>query len=107
MNLSGILVVTQPTNLDALVALLDQQPGIEVHHTDPSSGRIILVQEAESVDEEVAGLKRLKRLPGIVLAELVYHYFGEGQPQHSDPDPGELDPLTGLNSPEVVDYLNS
>jgi len=61
------------------------------------------------VDDEVAGLERLKRVPGVVLAELVYHYFGETQPQHSDPDPdpGLPDPLTGLNSPEVVDFLNS
>ncbi len=77
MNLSGILVVTRPQRLEALVSTLNALPGVAVHHSDPQTGRIVVVQEADSVDAEVAGLRRIQSLPGVALAEMVYHYFGD------------------------------
>jgi nitrate reductase NapD len=81
MNLSGILVIVPPEQIEAATSRLNTLPGVEVHHTDPASGRMVVVQEAESVDEEVAGLSRIKALPGVMLAELVYHYFEEAPPE--------------------------
>lgn len=99
MNLSGILVVATPQNLGAVVADLTALPGVEVHHTDPPSGRIIVVQEAESIDEEVAGLKRIKQLSRVVMAEMAYHYFAE-DPQNYPPER-----VAALDGPNVPDYL--
>ncbi len=52
---------------------------------DPVTGRFVVVQEAESVDAEIAGLSRLKALPGVTLAEMVCHYFEDGSGQAAAP----------------------
>ena len=75
MNVSGILVVVPPHQVSSSTASLNAIPGVSVHYTDPGTGRIIVTQEAETTSDEIVGLKRIKALPNIVLAELVYHYF--------------------------------
>ena len=77
MNVSGILVVVSPSELEAGIAALNGLPGVEVHHTDAATGRIVVTQEAETVNDEVDGLKRIKALPGVAMAEMVYHYLDE------------------------------
>lgn len=95
MNLSGILVVTPPQELETTQEALNALDGVEVFHTDPQTGRMVVVQEAESVDDEVAGLQRIKALPGVSVAEMVYHYFGDeaqtsGASESPDPVPNRL-----------------
>lgn len=89
MNVSGILVVVPPSQLEEAKARLEALPGVEVHHVEPTSGRIVVVQEAGSVDEEVAALSRIKALKGVTLAEMVYHVFEETPPEW-DAVPSEL-----------------
>ncbi len=89
MNVSGILVVARPSQLAEVKARLEGLPGVEVHHVEEASGRIVVVQEAESVDQEVAALSRLKALKGVMLAEMVYHFFDETPPEW-DAVPSEL-----------------
>ena len=81
MNLSGILVVTAPGRFDECLAAVAALPAVEVFHRDPATHRFVVVQEADSIDGEMAGLLRLKAVPGVALAEMVYHYFAEGEPQ--------------------------
>lgn len=81
MNLSGILVVVPPSQVEEAKVRLGELPGVEVHHVEPQSGRIVVVQEAESVDAEVAALSRIKSLKGVMLAEMVYHVFDETPPE--------------------------
>jgi nitrate reductase NapD len=54
---------------------LEQLEGVDVHYSDPDSGRIVVTQEAETIAAEVEGLKRIKALPRVILAEMVYHCF--------------------------------
>ncbi len=75
MNISAILVVVPVTEFDTAGDRLEALPGVEVRHTDPATGRLLVIQEAADVGAEVEGLKRIKALPGIILAEMVYHYF--------------------------------
>lgn len=77
MNLSGILVVAQPQWLQGVIEALEAQPGIEVHQVDDATGRIVVVQEADGVDAEAEGLERIRALPHVVLAQMVYHYFAD------------------------------
>lgn len=77
MSLSGILVVARPERLATVIRELAALPGVEVHQVDEPTGRIVVVQEAEGVDAEVEGLKRIQATPGVALATLVYHYFGD------------------------------
>ena len=77
MNMSGILVVVAPDNLSASIDDLNSLTGIDVYHSDPETGRLVIVQEAENVGAEVQGLKRIKKLPYVRFAEMVYHYIAE------------------------------
>lgn len=105
MNMSGILVVTSSEEINQVCDALNAIEGVEVFHTDESSGRIIVVQEAENVNDEVSGLKRIKKVPGVVMAEMVNHYFGESSNQETMADlPEDIDEMTGLNS--VPAFLN-
>jgi nitrate reductase NapD len=90
MNVSGILVVVPPEYIDSMVEQLNQLEGIDVHHRDDSSGRIVITQEAEHIHDEVDGLKRIKALPHVILAEMVYHCFEEDD-ELFEPVPPELD----------------
>ncbi len=100
MNYSGILVIVPPAELEATVVRLEELPGVEVHHRDPESGRLIVVQEAPTVGAEVDGLKRIKSLPHIVLAEMVEHHFEEDE-EIINGIPDDLE--DGL--PEVPEFL--
>ena len=58
----------------------------------------------ESVDSEVEGLKLIKSVPGVVVAELVYHYFAEDESNTVPPstEPG----IAGGISDSVLRRLN-
>ncbi len=104
MNLSGIAVSVQPRSFDETVDLLNSLPGVEIHHQDLNSGRVVIVQEADSIDAEVEGLKRIKAIAGVVVAELVYHYFADDQGMDNQTPP-ELDAASGI-SESVLQRLN-
>lgn len=107
MNLSGILVVTKPEWQAQVVESLNALEGLEVHQVDSATGRIIAVQEAGDVYAEVEGLKRIKALPHVIMAEMVYHYIAEDEKTYADV-PAELDEhQAGFVDGAVPSYLNS
>jgi nitrate reductase NapD len=75
--LSGIVVRTTADRVAAVAAALAALPGVEVYRTDVDSARIVIVQEAASIDAETDGMRRIQALPGVIDASLVYHYFGD------------------------------
>jgi len=87
MNLSGIVVVVPAAHVEAAIGALGQLPGVEVHHTDRATGRIVVTQQATSVGAEVEGLRRIQALPNVILAEMVYHYFESQEEQSRAPNP--------------------
>ncbi|MFO1195981.1 MAG: chaperone NapD [Burkholderiaceae bacterium] len=86
MNYSGIAVLAEPTAVPDVVDALRALPGVEVHQVDAATGRIVVVQEAEHVDAEMAGFASIRSLAGVVSADLVCHYFGDGDAPPPDPD---------------------
>jgi len=104
MNISGILVIVPPAHVNVTIAALDCLGGIDVHQSEPETGRIIITQEAETIQSEVEGLKRIKALPHVILAEMVYHCFEEDK-ELVEGIPPELDELEGMN--QVPPFLNS
>lgn len=104
MNVSGILVVVPPEHLAASIEALGRLEGVDVHQSEPETGRIVVTQEAETIHSEVEGLKRIKGLPHVILAEMVYHCFEEDG-EVVDAIPPELDELEGVN--QVPPFLNS
>ena len=87
-----------------MVNHLNGMDGIDVHHIEAATGRIVITQEAATIREEVDGLKRIKALPGIILAEMSYHNFEEDQ-ELVDAIPAELDD-EGLAAANIPAYLN-
>ena len=73
MHYSGILVVTGLNETADCVADLEALPGVEVHFSYPQSGRIILVQETETVEAQEEGFRRIQALPRVRMAALVEH----------------------------------
>ena len=104
MNISGILVVVPPQRVVSTIERLRALPGIEVHHVDATSGRIVITQEAASISAEVEGLKRIRVLPHIILAEMSYHYFEEDGELLDNIPPG-LDDVSAEPF-DVPGYLN-
>jgi len=96
MNVSGILVVVPTEHVTASIESISHLNGVEVQHCDMETGRIIVTQEAETIPAEVDGLKRIKALPHVILAEMVYHCFEEDS-ELSAGIPPELDQLEGIN----------
>jgi periplasmic nitrate reductase NapD len=92
MNYSGIVVICRPDEVPAVADRLGELPGVEVHYREQEQGKIVVVQEAETVAAEMDGIKRIKRLPGVILADMMYHYFEE--------DPGILDGLATRREPD-------
>ena len=107
MNLSGILVVAHPEWLGQVVDALNTLDGVEVHQIDHATGRIVAIQEAVDIHSEIEGIQRIKGLPHVIVAEMVYHYFAEDARSY-EAIPPELEPQKeGFESSAVPAYLNS
>jgi nitrate reductase NapD len=106
MNLSGIVVFVPPARLAESVAALNALAGVEVHHTQAESGKVVVVQEAETVHDEIEGLKRIKALPGVIAAELVYHYFADDPALGRNPA-SDLSALDGMELERVPEALRN
>ena len=104
MNISGILVISAREHIAEVCEQLRNLPGIEIHYVDEDTGRIVITQEADTIGAEVDGLKRIRSLPHIVLAEMSSHYFEEDR-ELIDAIPAELD-NEALENHDVPAYLN-
>jgi nitrate reductase NapD len=107
MNLSGILVISTASEIDALIDALNVMPDVEVFYIDRDNSKLIVVQEAKFIRDEVDGLKKIKKLPGIVFAEMVYHYIAEDESLVPENIPDDLDEYTDLYQSAVPAYLNN
>ncbi len=72
--IAGIVVRTLPVELEDVADRLARLPGIEVHHVEISSGRVVVTLETEHADLGGAELERLRDVSGVVSVELVYQY---------------------------------
>jgi len=81
VHYSGILVVTDPERMNACAGQIEDLAGVEVRHRYPDEGRMILVQESESVEDQEQGLRTIRAISGVQLAELVYHHVDRNVPE--------------------------
>ena len=73
-SVSGLCVTARPEDLAAVTGLLNGLAGVEVHASDPDSGRLVVVQECASVEAHQNRLREIQALPGVLTADLVMHY---------------------------------
>ena len=98
MNISGIMVTALPEHVAEVAQSLSALHGLEVFQADVASGKLVVVQEAGSVGEEVEGFKRIRAVTHVIAADLVQHYFEEDSELiHAIPD--GLDGLEGIRVP--------
>lgn len=81
-HLAGVLIVTSPGRLEALVTQINEFPGCEVHHCQHERDRCVAVLESEDADGHEDALRRIRALEGVVVAAPVFHYVDmEGVPK--------------------------
>lgn len=86
MNISAIAIRIHPERFDICCATLEERNGVEVYHTDRGSSQIVVIQEANYVDDEIDGLRGIQELPGVLNANLVYHYFEDEASSEAHPE---------------------
>jgi nitrate reductase NapD len=101
VSISGIVVVVPPNRIDECASALRALPGVDMHHRDTRSGKLVVTLETDSVEAEVEGLKRIKTLPHVILAEMVYHYCGEDSRASAGSAEGET---TRTGVPSALDH---
>jgi nitrate reductase NapD len=99
--------MAKPESHGLVVTALNALEGVEVHQVDAASGRIVVVQEAEDIHAEIAGVKRIKALPHVIMAEMVYHYLAEDDRAYEAMPPELIEQQDGFESCAVPAYLNS
>lgn len=78
MNLSSVLVYSNPTYLDTVMEALALLPGVEVYHHCRATGRVVLIQEQVDSEQQINGLQDIKSVAHVMAAEMVYHYVEDG-----------------------------
>lgn len=75
MNYSSVVITlaagAESRSLKALSAL----EGLEVHHVDEASRRVVAVIEAETTGLEADVFERIRRTEGVIDVSLHAHYF--------------------------------
>ncbi len=74
MNIAAVLVATQPEKTNELNDQINNFPWSEVHYVE-DSGRMIVTIEGDSSEEDVERLKIIKKLAGVLSADMIEYYF--------------------------------
>lgn len=85
-SIAGVVVRSRAVDLPQVVARLATLPGVDVHHIEASSGRVVITLEADQDGHDEAQLERVRREPGVLSAELIYHYVEPPLPRAGQPD---------------------
>ena len=72
LHISSLLVHVRPTALAEVHTAVTALDGIEVHGSSPQ-GKIVVTLETASESGIVERLAALRKLPGVLSADLVFH----------------------------------
>ena len=73
MDISSLLIHTQPERAEQVHAQLEQLPGVEVHAAT-ADGRLIVTLEKSDGREMSRAFEQLGAIPGVLATTLVYHH---------------------------------
>jgi nitrate reductase NapD len=79
MNLSSLVVDTQPNQVSAVCAALRQWPGVEVQIAT-EQGKLIVIVETSSDEQTTDIFARINALDGVMAVAMVYHQY-ESEPE--------------------------
>ena len=97
MNVSSVVITTNPDKVEEVVQMLKDSGLCEVYFYD-EKGRIVVVIEGEDVNEETFKLREIQHLPNVLTANMVFAYSEEEWQSASE----YLEKLSN----EVPDMLN-
>ena len=80
MNISSVVLHSNPRKRARVRAALAQLPGVEIH-ADPDDGRFILTIEDTSGSAPESIFVQLQQIDGVLNASLVYQYCDDTNPQ--------------------------
>ncbi|MBP6483150.1 MAG: chaperone NapD [Rhodoferax sp.] len=72
MNISSVIVIPRPEQIDQVIVLLAAHPGVEVAAVSPE-GKIIITIETEGDRETVQLYEAISLTDGVMSASMVYH----------------------------------
>lgn len=73
-SVSGLCLMVRPEHLDDVESKLADLEWVDVYARDQTSGRLIVVQEHQTIQEHQEGLRRLQAVPHVLTADLVVHH---------------------------------
>lgn len=71
VHTSGILVLSRPADVSGCVQCLESLPGVEVHHLEKVTGRMIVVLETDSLEQQEEGFLKIQQLDRVLTVALV------------------------------------
>jgi periplasmic nitrate reductase NapD len=77
MVISGMYIETIEGSATRVAKVLEQLDGVEVHHIEEDSNKIILTLEADSVDKSYKVADAFKLIDGVLATCLVFSNFEE------------------------------
>ncbi|MBI1852744.1 MAG: chaperone NapD [Planctomycetes bacterium] len=82
-QISGVVVTVPPARLVEASRRLRALPGVDVHHVDVATGRIVVTLETSGDVDPEAELRHIQSLPDVLGADLVYHVVESGADSES------------------------
>ena len=76
---AGVLVRVRPDVWAEGLAALAAVDGVELHHQDIETGRVVATVETRAMEQQESVIRTIRGLPGVLLAEPVYAYATEGE----------------------------
>ena len=75
MNYSSVVITLAAGAESCALKALSALEGLEVHHVDEASRRVVAVIEAETTGLEADVFERIRRTEGVIDVSLHAHYF--------------------------------
>lgn len=75
MNYSSVVITLAAGAEDRALEALSALEGLEVHHVDETTRRVVAVIEAETTGLEADVFERIRRTEGVIDVSLHAHYF--------------------------------
>lgn len=75
MNYSSVVITLAAGAESRALKALPALEGLEVHHVDEASRRVVAVIEAETTGLEADVFERIRRTEGVIDVSLHAHYF--------------------------------
>jgi len=75
MHLSSILVYIKPEFFEQTYSRLSAFPFLKIYYQCENSGRLVLVQQHDSTEDQIQGLNSIKTTDHVVSADLIYHFI--------------------------------